>query len=87
MVDSSNIEVLFTSSKSLNPSISKIELGKYGVTTLPTMKESLTDTKENCLLRFEDVWTENQTYSRARYCRGGADRVVREIAWVILNSR
>ncbi len=63
MVYSLDIEVLVTSSKSFNPNISKIKFDKYEITTLPTIKESLTDTKENWLLRFEDAWKEKQTHS------------------------
>ena len=63
MTTSLNIEVLFSSSKSLNPDFSKIRFGKYEITTLPTIKESLADTKENCLLNFQDVWKEDQMHS------------------------
>ena len=63
LTNSLNIEVLFNSSKSLKPSISKIRFSKYEITTVPTIKESFADTKESWLLKFQDVWKENQSNS------------------------
>ena len=63
LTTSLDIEVLFSSSKSLKPNISKMKFGKYEITTVPTIKESFADTKESWLLRFQDVWKENQSYS------------------------
>ncbi len=57
------MEVSFSSSKSLNPSILPIRFGKYELTTLPTVKNSLGDTREIWSLKFDDVWLDNQMHS------------------------
>ena len=58
-----NIEILFNSSKSLEPKHQEIKFGKYKIRTIPTLKESLTDTNENLILEFQDVWKKSQLYS------------------------
>src|SRR3989304_2847565 len=78
-----NIEVLFTSSKSLKPSISQVNFGKYEITTIPTIRESISDTKESCLLKFKDVWSENQQYS---YPQKEADYVLSFVS-LLLESK
>jgi hypothetical protein len=54
---------MFNSSKSLKPEISRIKFDKYEITTLPILRESFADTKESYLLKFQDVWQENQSHS------------------------
>ena len=58
-----DIEILFNSSKTLDPNYSQIEFGKYKIKTVPTLKESLTDTQESFILQFYDDWKEKQMYS------------------------
>lgn len=60
---STSIEILFNSSKSLDPKYSEMKFDKYNIRTIPTMKESLFDSHESFILEFNDVWKENQTYS------------------------
>jgi hypothetical protein len=63
LATSLDIEVIFNSSKSISPTISAVKMGKYEITTIPTVRESLTDTKETWMLKFKDVWTDNQMHS------------------------
>jgi hypothetical protein len=58
-----DIEALFTSSKTLEPRLKEVTFGKYKIRTIPTAKESLNDTSESFLLKFQDVWKEEQIAS------------------------
>jgi hypothetical protein len=57
------VEILFESSKSLPAKFNEIQFGKYAISTIPTIKKSFNDTHEHFILRFDDVWKENQMYS------------------------
>jgi hypothetical protein len=58
-----NVEILFTSSKTLEPRYKEITFDKYKIRTIPTIRSSLNDTAENFLLEFHDIWEENQRHS------------------------
>jgi hypothetical protein len=58
-----DIEVLFSASKTINPSVGVVKMGKYVITTIPTIKESIADTKETWMLKFKDVWKDEQMHS------------------------
>lgn len=58
-----DIEVLFTSSKTLEPKLREVTFSKYKISTIPTAKESLNDTSESFLLAFQDMWKEEQIAS------------------------
>ena len=61
-----NIEVLFTSSKTLEPKLKEITFSRYKIRTIPTAKESLNDTSESFLLEFQDLWKEGQIASNPK---------------------
>jgi hypothetical protein len=58
-----HVEVLFTSSKTLEPRLKEITFGKYRISPIPTAKESLDDTHESFILEFQDLWKEGQMSS------------------------
>jgi hypothetical protein len=57
------IEVLFTSSKTLELLSKEITFDKYKIISIPTIRESLNDSYENHLLTFFDVWRDSQRSS------------------------
>lgn len=57
------VEILFTSSKILEPQQKEITLGKYKIRSIPTARESVTDTHERFLLEFYDFWKNGQRSS------------------------
>jgi len=61
--DALQVEILFTASKTLDPSIQKVTFDKYMINSIPTFRESLHDTQERLLLGFKDTWTGRQTHS------------------------
>jgi len=61
--DALHVEILFTSSKTLEPQLGEISLGKYKIRSIPTAKESLFDTRERLLLEFMDFWKNDQRSS------------------------
>jgi len=61
--ESLHIEILFTSSKALEPRLKEVTFGKYRIGSIPTAKESLDDTHERFILEFYDLWKEGQTSS------------------------
>ena len=61
--ESLHIEILFTSSKALEPRLKEVTFGKYRIGSIPTAKESLDDTHERFILEFYDLWKEWQTSS------------------------
>lgn len=58
-----DIKILFTSSKSLKPPSREVPLDKYKISSIPTARESLSDTHENLLLEFYDLWKDDQRTS------------------------
>lgn len=58
-----DVKILFTSSKTLEPQLREVAFDKYKISSIPTARESLTDTHENLLLEFYDLWKEGQTSS------------------------
>lgn len=61
--DSFPVEILFTSSKALDPRSKEVTFGKYRLRSVPTAKESLDDTHQSCILEFQDSWKEGQVSS------------------------
>jgi hypothetical protein len=57
------VEILFTSSKALEPGLKEVRFNKYRISSIPTAKESLDDSHENLVLDFQDLWKEGQTSS------------------------
>ena len=58
-----DVKILFTSSKTLEPQSKEATFDKYKISSIPTARESLTDTRENLLLEFYDLWKAGQTRS------------------------
>jgi len=58
-----DVQILFTSSKTLEPRLREVTFDKYKISSIPTARESLTDTHENLFLEFYDLWKEGQTSS------------------------
>lgn len=57
------VEILFTSSRALEPGLKEVRFNKYRISSIPTAKESLDDSHENLVLDFQDLWKEGQTSS------------------------
>ena len=55
-----DVKILFTSSKTLAPQLREVTFDKYKISSIPTAREALTDTHENLLLEFYDLWKEGQ---------------------------
>jgi len=58
-----DVVVRFSSSKGINPSIGKIQLGSYEIRSIPSIQDSMTTPNEEMLLEFVDKWSENQRAS------------------------
>jgi len=58
-----DVKILFSSSKTLEPRLREVTFDKYKISSIPTARESLTDTRENILLEFYDLWKAGQTSS------------------------
>jgi len=58
-----DVRLLFTSSKTLEPRLREATFDKYKISSIPTARESLNDTRENLLLEFYDLWKSGQTSS------------------------
>jgi hypothetical protein len=58
-----DIEILFTSSKTLESKLREITFDIYKIYSVPTIRESLSDTHESLLLKFSDVWKNGQISS------------------------
>ena len=55
-----DVKILFTSSKTLEPRLREVTFDKYKISSIPTARESLTDTREDYLLEFNDLWKAGQ---------------------------
>jgi hypothetical protein len=58
-----DVEISFTSSKTLEPRLKGTAFSIYRICSIPTAKESILDTYENLLLKFQDKWREGQINS------------------------
>ena len=58
-----DVKILFASSKTLEPRLREVTFDRYKISSIPTARESLTDTDESLLLEFHDFWKERQTSS------------------------
>jgi len=56
-------EILFTSSKDWDPRLKEVTFGKYKLSSVPRVRESVEDTHESLILEFEDSWAEGQVSS------------------------
>jgi len=58
-----DVRILFATSKALDPKSREVTFDKYKISSIPTARESLTDTSERVLLEFYDLWKNNQMSS------------------------
>lgn len=61
-----DVEILFTSSKFLNPQLARVKFDKYKISSVPTPRESLSDSHERILLEFYDFWKDDQRRSNPK---------------------
>lgn len=58
-----HLSILFNSSKAIEPQLREVTFDKYRISSIPTARESLTETTENLLLEFKDLWKKDQIFS------------------------
>jgi len=58
-----DVKILLASSKTLEPRLREVTFDRYKISSIPTARESLTDTYESLLLEFYDFWKGGQTSS------------------------